>query len=314
MTTADRGVAPRPLNIDVSLRLLRAFVAVAREGHVGRAAQRLYVSQPSLSQDIRRLERRIGVALFVRTARGMGLTASGAALLAGVETGLLAVDRAVAEAGALGGAVKRTVSIGFSPSVGNRLMPSLIPILNRLVPDVSVDEREVDTGEVGPGVREGRYDLGFAHCPNADENLAFSHLADERMCAALATDHPIAQRPHAHLADLDGLDIVLWPRETASDYYDHLLRSCARSGFSPSVVQGPRRAIIRSYLLSARTAFCLLPASTARLSVPGVSFVTVVDEHARIPLMSLRRADDNRDDVLAVERIAVDEGDSLLAT
>lgn len=301
------------MSLDVSLRLLRAFAAVARVGNVGRAAQRLYVSQPSLSQDIRRLERLVGVALFVRTSRGMDLTPAGQALLSGVESGLLAVDRAVAEASALGGLVRRRVSVAFTPSIGNHLMPSLMPILDRLIPEVAVDEREVDTGEVGPGVHEGRFDLGFAHCPNHDPELSMSLLTQERVCALLSADHEIARQPRARLADLAGLDLVLWPRETAPAYYDHLLLTCARSGFTPSVVPGPRRAIIRSYLLSTRTAFCLLPASTAGLRIPGLAFVELVDEHARIPLHSLRRADDRRRDVVAIEEIAKEQSDGILA-
>lgn len=301
------------MSLDVSLRLLRAFATVAREGNVGRAAQRLYVSQPSLSQDVRKLERLVGVSLFVRTPRGMELTPAGQALRSGVESGLIAVDRAVAEAGALGGRVKRTVSIGFSPSVGNLLMPALMPILDRLVPDVAVDEREVDTGEVGPGVHEGRFDLGLAHCPNRDPQLAMSLLTHERMCAVVAADHEIARQPRGRLADLAGLDLLLWPRETAPDYYDHLLDTCARSGFIPAVVHGPRRAVIRSYLLAGRTAFCLLPASTAGLRIPGLAFVELTDDHARAPLHCLRRADDSRRDVLAVEEIAKDQCDSILA-
>lgn len=301
------------MSLDVSLRLLRAFVAVAREGNVGRAAQRMYVSQPSLSQDIRRLERLVRVPLFIRTPRGMDLTPSGEALLSGVESALLSVDRGVSEAASRGGLAKRTVNIAFSPSVGNRLMPTLVPILDRLVPDVVVDEREVDTGEVGPGVREGRYDLGFAHCPNLDSDLTMSLLAEERMCAAVAADHAIAERPYARLVELDALDIVLWPREVAPAYYDHLLITCARAGFTPGVVTGPRRAFVRSYLLAKKAAFCLLPASAAQLRVPGVAFVELVDEHARIPLLSLRRSDDKRQDVITVEEIAKHQSGALLA-
>lgn len=296
----------------MSLRLLRAFATVAREGNVGRAAQRLYVSQPALSQDIRRLERLVGVQLFVRTTRGMELTPPGAALLAGVQSGLLSVDRAVAEAAALGGIVRRTVRIVFSPSIGNRLMPTLIPILDRLMPDVTVDEREVDTGEVGPLVREGRHDLGFAHCPSQEPSLTLSLLTREPVCAAIAADHPVARSGRARLADLGGLGIVLWPRETAPDYFDHLLGLCRRAGLAPAVVAGPRRAIIRSYLLSSGTCFCLLPSSTARLSVPGIAFVELEDEDARVPLHAVRRTDDRRRDVLAVEAIARDQIDSLL--
>jgi DNA-binding transcriptional LysR family regulator len=243
----------------------------------------------------------------------MDLTPAGQALLSGVESGLLAVDRAVEAAGARGGLTKRRVSIAFSPSIGNHLMPSLIPVLERLMPDVVVDEREVDTGEVGPGVREGRFDLGLAHCPNRDPELTMSLLTQERVCALLSVDHDIARRPRASLADLASLDLVLWPRETAPAYYDHLLSTCARSGFTPSVVPGSRRAIIRSYLLTTRTAFCLLPASTAGLRVAGLAFVELVDEHARIPLHLLSRTDDARRDVAAVAEIAKDQCDSILA-
>jgi LysR family transcriptional regulator, benzoate and cis,cis-muconate-responsive activator of ben and cat genes len=300
------------VSLDVSLRLLRAFATVAKEGNVGRAAQRLYVSQPALSQDIRRLERLVGVELFVRTARGMEVTPPGATLLAGIESGLLSIDRAVAEAMVLGGVDKRRVRIAFSPSIGNRLMPTLIPILERLMPDLAVDEREVDTGEVGPGVREGRYDLGFAHCPSREPGLSLSLLTKERVCVAIGASHPLAQRGRVRLADLTGLGIVLWPRETAPDYFDHLLAICGRAGLEPTVIAGPRRAIIRSYLLSNGTCFCLLPESTARLSVPGVAFVRLRDEDARVPLVAVRRSDDRRRDVVAVEEIAKDQIDSLL--
>jgi DNA-binding transcriptional LysR family regulator len=301
------------VSLDVSLRLLRAFTAVAREGHVGRAARRLYVSQPALSQDIRRLERLVGVALFVRTPRGMDLTRSGEVLLSGVESALLAVDRGVAEAGVIGGRGKRQITIAFSPSVGNRLMPALIPILDELVPDVVVDEREVDTGEVGPGVRDGSFDLGLAHCPERDAGLTLTLLAHERMCVVVAADHPVAHRRLARVGDLADLDLILWPRDTAPDYYDHLLLTCARAGFTPTVVQGPRRAIIRSYLLAGGTAFCLLPASTAQLRVPGVAFVELVDEYASVPLYTLRRAGDDRHDVVAIEEIARNRSADVLA-
>lgn len=300
------------MSLEVSLRLLRTFAAVAQEGNVGRAAKRLYVSQPSLSQDIRRLEKLVGVALFVRTARGMELTASGEALLAGVNSALLSIDRAVTEAAAVGGAAERMVTIAFSPSVGNRLMPALIPVLDRLAPEVAVNEREVDTGEVGPGVRDGRYDLGFAHCPAHDPDLVSCLLANERMCVALAADHPLATASGARLADLAGLDLVLWPRETAPEYYDHLLSTCRQAGLEPRIVPGPRRAVIRAYLLAAGTTFCLLPVSTAHLHVPGVTFVEIIDRHASIPLLALRRTDDKRRDVLAVEQIAKDWSDTLL--
>ena len=302
------------MTLDVSLRLLRAFATVAETGHVGRAAQRLYVSQPSLSQDIRRLEKAVRVTLFTRTSRGMELTPPGQELFDGVTAGLRSIDRAAQSAAVIGGLTERSITVAFTPSVGNRLMPGLLPVLAHAVPTVNIDEREVDTGEVDPGVREGRFDLGFAHCPARHTDLSFTLLAEERCCVALAADCELAGQSVVGLSQVRGLEMLLWPRETAPQYYDHLVGICEASGFTPRIVTGPRRAIIRAYLLSTRSTFCLLPASASELRVPGIVFLDVADEHAHIPLFSIRRADDARDDVSAVEAATRTHCDSLLAS
>jgi len=299
-----------PMN--VSLRLLRAFVAVGREGNVRRAAARLFVSQPSLSQDIRRLERHVGVPLFVRGPQGMTLTQPGEELLRCVETALVLIDRGVDQARSVATTRKTRLLLAFSPSVGNRLMPALLPLLERRLADVVVDEREVDTGEVGPGVRDGRFDVGLAHCPSLEDGLVVTTLVEEPLCAALAATHPAARRSSVSLAELEGLDLLLWPRETAPEYFDRILAICRQAGTDPKVVQGARRAVIRSYLLAEGRTFCLLPASTAVLRVPGVSFVPIADGHAAIPLMAIRRAEEHRPEVLAVEDIAREQGRALL--
>ncbi|GAB2486954.1 LysR family transcriptional regulator [Jatrophihabitans fulvus] len=292
------------MSLDVSLRLLRAFVAVADTGHVGRAAQQLYVSQPSLSQDIRRLEKQVRVELFVRTSKGMEITPAGDALLHGVRSGLLAIDRGVTHAAAVAGIGERAARIGYTPSVGNRLMPALLAAFAEHAAAVRIDEREVDTGEVGPGVAAGRFDLGFAHCPDQHDELHLDLLLSEPACVAVAADSPVAARARVTVADLTGLGLLLWPRDTAPAYFDHLLQICRRGGYDPPVVPGPRRAMIRGYLLSTRNTFCLLPRSTSTLSVPGVTFVDCADDHATIPLHAVRRRDDRRPDIEVLRFIA----------
>lgn len=287
-------------------------MTVGRERNVRRAANALFVSQPSLSQDIRRLERQVGVPIFVRGPHGMTLTPAGEELFRNVETALALIDRGVEQARRVAATAKPCLVIGFSPSLGNRLVPELIPLLEQQLPDVLVDEREVDTGEVGPGVRDGRYDIGFAHCPTPEPGVTTTVLIQEPMCIAVAASHPIACLASVRLAQVEDLDLLLWPRETAPDYYDRILAVCRAAGMEPRVAQGARRALLRSYVLSRGQTFCLLPLSTSLLQVPGVRFVPVEDTEASLPLVALKREDDRRDEVTRVETAARQLSASLL--
>jgi DNA-binding transcriptional LysR family regulator len=288
--------------VNVSLRLLRAFVAVGIEGNVGRAAARLFVSQPSLSQDIRRLERAVGTDLFVRGPHGVRLTAAGEVFHRDVEAALTMLDRGVDRAQAAAQSQRQRVVLSFSPSIGHRLIPAVLPALERRLPLVTVDEREVDTGEVAPGVLAGRFDLGLAHCAPEDPQLHSTPLGDDPLCVALAASHPLARRGSpVELSALAGLSLLLWPRQTAPEYYDRILEICAGSGLQPSVVPGPRRTLIRSYVLTGGNVFCLLPAATSQLNVPDVCFLPIADLEATVPLVLVRRQDEERREVLCAE-------------
>jgi DNA-binding transcriptional LysR family regulator len=294
--------------MSVSLRLLRVFLAVSREGNVGRAAAALYVSQPSLSQDIRRLERELGTQLFVRGPQGVSLTPAGAAFRRDVEDALHLIDRAVAEAQATGAATQQRLVLGFTPSIGHQLLPSLLPVLERRIKGVVLDEREVDTGGVGQGVRSGAFDLGLAHCVEHEDGLVIETIRHEPMSVALSVAHPLAVRGEpVRLAQLAGLPMMLWARELAPSYHDTLVEICTASGLEPALVPGPRRAMIRSYAVSEGKVFCLLPRSTSILSIPGVAFLDVADAGAVLPLQIVRRASDDRHEVAEVWRVMSEE-------
>jgi DNA-binding transcriptional LysR family regulator len=295
------------LEVNASLRLLRAFVAVGNEGNVGRAAARLFVSQPSLSQDIRRLERAVGTDLFIRGPHGVRLTPAGEILHREVDAALTMLNRGVERACAAARDERRRVVLAFSPSIGHRLIPALLPALEDRWPTVTVDEREVDTGDVTPGILAGRFDLGLAHCAPDDPELTITALGDDPLCVAVASDHPVATRSEpVRLAELAGLSLLLWPRHTAPEYYDHILGVCLAAGLHPDVVPGPRRTLIRSYVLAAGDVFCLLPEATSGLNVAGVSFLPLADDTATVPLVLIRRADDPRPEVGDVEASVVE--------
>lgn len=297
--------------MNVSLRLLRAFAAVSREGNVGRAAAALFVSQPSLSQDIRRLERDLGVQLFDRGPKGLSLTEAGQEFLRAVESALAILDRGVAQARELAAGERPSLSIAYSPSLGNKLLPELLPAIERALPGWTIEVREVDTGEVGPGVAAGRFDLGLAHCPTADPELVAEHLIDEPLCVAVGSQHPLAARPVVRLAELAGSELMIWPRETSPDYYDRVFDVCADAGLTPKRVREFRRSMTRSYLFNEDDVFSILPVSASFLHLPGTAFVRISDEDATVPLVSVRRAGDQRPELARISALAQSVSEEL---
>lgn len=288
--------------MDLSLRLLRAFLAVAEEGAVGRAAKRLFVSQPALSQDIRRLERLVGVELFVRDSRGMTLTAAGQVFAEGVRQAVTILDRTATMARRTAAGHRPGVTLAYTPSVGNHLLPLLLPELERRVPDVEIDERQVDTGEAGPAVESGRCDLALAHCPEPSPLLHATVLVHEPLVAAVAADHPLARDAGraVALSELAGLDLLLWPRDVAPAYHDRILEVCREAGLAAEVRTGPRRALTRSYLLAQADAFALLPTGAAALRIPDVAFLPIQDREATVDLVLLCPRDEIRPEAQAV--------------
>ncbi|GAA1661824.1 LysR family transcriptional regulator [Microbacterium lacus] len=280
--------------MNVSLRLLRAFVAVSQEGHVGRAAARLFISQPSLSQDIRRLEREIGVVLFDRGPRGLTPTPAGEALLRSVEGALAMFDQGVANAREIAASGRGTIRVAYSPSLANIFMPSLLSLLERVLTAADIEEHELDTGAVGPAISVGAYDVGFAHCPTSDPRLVVAHIADEPLCVAVATGHPLAGRPSVRLSELSGSSLLIWPRASAPDYYDMILDICSEADVGLRGVKESRRITPRTYLLDDQQTFSLLPRSAASLPRPEVTFLPIEESRWTLPLTLICRAGDNR--------------------
>lgn len=299
--------------MNVSLRLLRAFVAASQEGHVGRAAARLYVSQPALSQDIRRLERELGVELFDRGPKGLTLTAPGQEFLRAVESSLTILDRGVAQAREIAGGERPVVSIGYSPSLGNRLVPELLAVLEREFPSITFDLLGVDTGEVAAGVIAGRFDLGLEHGESSAPGLAIESLVDEPLVVALGTEHPLAGRDLIALAELQGSELMIWPRDTAPEYYDRIFEVCATGALRVERVREFRRSMTRSYLFNEDDVFSILPLSASFLHLPGTTFVAISDDHGTVPLVSLTRAGDKRPVLRRITELAGQIGDRLIS-
>ncbi|MFJ9248059.1 LysR family transcriptional regulator [Streptomyces sp. NPDC101776] len=224
------------MTMDVHVRDLRYFVAVAEELHFTRAAERLYVSQPALSKQIRALERQLGAELFHRDRQGVALTAAGAALLPYAER-VLAVwaegASALAEAGA---AERSTLLVGMSTSPGRGgLLPSIRSRFTAAHPEAVVRLRQVSWDDPTAGLADGETDVAFVWLPLPDaERYGWTVVAEEPRLVALPDSHPLAARAEVDFADLLDEPFLALPSD-AGPLRDHWLALDERGGRPPRV-------------------------------------------------------------------------------
>ncbi|MEU4312459.1 LysR family transcriptional regulator [Nocardia sp. NPDC024068] len=221
--------------MDVDTRLLRYFAAVAAEGNLTRAAERLYVSQPSLTKQIRQLENLLGVRLFDRSRSGMALTAAGAELAAEVPDLLAGWDRILRETRRAAGREARVLRVGFLASAANEATPRIIAEFARRQPGWRVEMRQASWGDPTGGLAAAEVDVAILRLPfpGADE-LRVRELFGEPRWVALASSHPLASRGVVDFAELLDEPFVAAPTETGG-WRDFWLATEERAGRVPRI-------------------------------------------------------------------------------
>ncbi|MGW1287725.1 LysR family transcriptional regulator [Streptomyces sp. NPDC002586] len=221
----------------MELRHLSGFVAVAEELHFGRAAERLHIAQSPLSQQIRLLERDLGVTLFERTTRSVRLTAAGQALLEPARH-LLAEASAVrrtVQAAHLGEVGR--VTIGFAGAGSYAVLPVLTRAVTSELPGIElVLEGQTYAGEALGRIAEGSLDVGFVALP-VRRGISTRVVRMEELMVALPDSHPLAQRVDVSFADLAHEPLVTFPVARGSAVRDALVQTCHEAGFAPRIVQ-----------------------------------------------------------------------------
>ncbi len=179
--------------MDVDLRLLRSFVAVADTLHFGRAAEQLFLSQPALSQQVRRLEQRIGLSLFDRDRRSVALTPAGAALLPDATAALAAADDFRVAARRLRRTRQGELVVGFHVRWPSNVLPAVLRRFREVLPDVRVEVVQHDFLDTSAGLRAGASDVALLHLPLAGDDLEIVEVATVERVALVARDHPLAR-------------------------------------------------------------------------------------------------------------------------
>ena len=221
--------------MDLEPRLLRYFLAVAEELHFGRAAARLYISQPSLSNQIHKLERTLGTDLFVRTSRQVELTPAGRALLEEAPAALGALERAAERARLAGAGIDGTVRLGYAPMAGYGTLGAILTAVEHDSPNVTVIASELFSAEIPGRVLAGELDIGLALFPEPMRGVRSEPLRMEPLALVLGEQHRLADLDAIALAGLADETLLLFPRELAPGYYDRVIAACEQAGFQPRV-------------------------------------------------------------------------------
>jgi DNA-binding transcriptional LysR family regulator len=219
----------------MELRQLEYFVAVAEELHFGRAADRLHIGQPAVSQQLRRLERELGTDLFDRSPRHVRLTAAGLSLLPEAREVLAAVARARAAVAAVPELRRATLRLGTSTGLGEHL-ERLLDGLARLAPDLSVELVSVPVADRLDQVADGQLDAAFVRGPVHDDGRGLRALALWRdpLLAALPARHPLAAREHVTFADVAPLPLRLTARRHNPPLVDLVVSAFHEAGLEPT--------------------------------------------------------------------------------
>ena len=277
----------------MELRHLRYFVAVAEELHFRRAAERLHVAQPAVSEQVRKLEEELGVQLLERTHRSVSLTEAGAVMFDDARRVLRLVESAQRAARYASELVTTRLRIGYTAAA----LPSILPrALQKVAASAPRVETILESGaarELIDAVRDGRLDAAVVPLPAAADGLRVTELGDERAVAAVSVLHDHATRSTIRLEQVAPERLVLLPRDANRPFYDSVLAACNQAGVSPTLVELPDTEIERALLAVASGAgMALLPESVSeRYAAPGVRFLPLEGVEAAFATGVITRRD-----------------------
>jgi DNA-binding transcriptional LysR family regulator len=259
------------------LRHLRYFVAVAEEGHFGRAAERVGIAQPPLTQQIHKLEAIVGECLFERRPR-VRLTPAGEAFLEGARRILAQAEEAVAVTRRAGSGSAGSLTVGFPASALLTIVPDVVRRYHEQYPGVELKLREMSTAAQLEALANRTIDVGFLRqAPTDLGELSCALSFAEPFCVVLPFGHPLAERPNVRLAELGEEPFVLFPQSVAPGLHRQVHELCQSAGFMPRVVQEAQEWLTIVGLVEAGIGLSIVPASFRRLRWGGVQYLGLAD-------------------------------------
>lgn len=266
----------------MELRHLRYFAALAEELHFGRAAEKAFVAQPTLSQQIQKFEDELGVRLFERTKRNVELTQAGEALLPYAQRILKDASRAEKAARAAREGETGYLRIGFEGSVMRSGLSRVIKTFREGTPGVELELEELGSRAQAEALREEALDVGFVLLPIDERDLLTLEIDTAPTVAVLPENHRLAGQEHVGLLDLKNEPHIMWARDVAPGVYDDYLRACHNAGFAPEVVQEIRHMESLLGLAAAGIGISFAHSARAESGYPGVTYALITEP--RLPI------------------------------
>ncbi|MFD1801338.1 LysR family transcriptional regulator [Mixta tenebrionis] len=267
--------------MNIELRHLRYFIAVAEELHFGRAALRLNISQPPLSQQIQLLEQQIGARLLARTNRSVQLTAAGRQFLGDARAILLNVEQAASRASRLHQGEEGEIRIGFTSSA-----PFIAAVSDALYnfrqryPRVHIQMQEMNTRQQLAPLSDGRLDLGVMRNTPLPDTLAWQLLLREPLCCVVHHAHPLARRQAVSVRDLASQPFVLFDAQSGTALYGEIMALLHRYQIQPYVTQEVGEAMTILGLVATGLGISILPASFQRPKLADVVWLPLTEPDA----------------------------------
>ncbi|HEY7261896.1 MAG TPA: LysR family transcriptional regulator [Trebonia sp.] len=259
--------------MDVDTRLLRYFAAVAAEGNLTRAAERLFVSQPTLTKQIKQLESQLGAPLFTRSRAGMALTAAGQALARRVPAVLAGWDHAVQETKAAASRAARVLRVGFMSSAANEATQQIIAAFACRRPDWRVDMQQAAWSDPTAGLASGDVDAALLRLPfPGQDGVRIEVLLTEPRWVALPATHPLAARDQIPFHELWDEPFVAAPAEAGS-WRDFWLATSERQGHPVRIGAVTDQPDAYLTAIANGDGIALVPESAARYyGRPGITY------------------------------------------
>lgn len=298
----------------IDFRLLRHFwyfLAVAEERHFGKAAKRLGMSQPPLSQQIKVLEQSLGVRLFERSRQGVRLTKQGAEILGPVQRFMEHAQRLQLAVFDARQGRNTTVTVGAVNAALFDIMPRLARIAKQRYPNLSLSLSEMDSATALAAVQNGEIDIALARFDQPISALEIRPIVKDHLVIVLPIDHPLTRRDRIALAELAGENLVLSPRRVTPSFFDQIVSACRDAGFSPRVVYEIRSVVSQIAFVGCGVAIGMVPSRSMRFGGGDVVFRPLVESIEVVTVAAAWDPTRRKDVVPSIVEIAIDIGTEM---